>query len=238
MSVFYNVLMEKSAQRQEREDQQQGLSLGQKAGVGAAGLAGTIGGQIGLGLAGKASPTFGNYMSTFHGGEAYQAKKRSMEASREAALDSLEKTRKLPGLYGSVLSQNTLDQLDATLGSGEIHESVQPLFKKRRDHLAKALEAESAYRADYDDALKAPLDKHRDAFRGTSDEIFEAMKKERGNINSAYEESERALKEGMHQRVRNINRGAALGGALAFGYGAKKLFDRYNANKQTQSSAV
>jgi hypothetical protein len=93
--MFYDVLMEKKAQR---DEQKSGLSLGQKAGVAGAGVAGAAGGIRGMYSAARASEGFMDFLE--HGTAKERAAYRTADAVGRIALENKRVLRNM-GIAGS-----------------------------------------------------------------------------------------------------------------------------------------
>lgn len=213
--MFYEVLMEKSAQRQEREEQQQPrLSMGQKAGIGVAGAVGGLGAGTALGLGAMANRRLGEFFA--------EGTKRDREA-RAAAKAQYESVEGRMKDITNTLRNGSLEDLRALQGNSNVPaEGLDALSKtiKAKEQQARFAPDDLKWSQAGDDAAE---------LSGNFEDILKGKTRDARN---AFTETLSTLTDRINKRNRVIGVGSVLGGGLAAGYGAKKLFDHLNQRKQ------
>ena len=219
--MFYGVLMEKKAQR-EQQDEQSRLSLGQKAGVvGAGALGATAGAGVLMGAVSK-SKGFRDLMS--HGTKSEQGRVERVNAERYRRQGELNKL---------------MDDFEAGDVDGNIRRLVIPdeaksiaaehrELQKRRD----AINAGDRYRGRADDLSAIREEKHK-----KWQQFKSALEPLRQQADTIGDEVRDEVNRSTGRRRRMALGGSVLSGGLLAAYGAKKFFDRRNARKQ-QTDAI
>lgn len=222
--MFYEVLMEKKAQQVQQNEQSPGLSLGQKAGVVGAGALGSVGSVAALGLGSqKVTP-----LRTFfdHGTK----KERAAYDTARAGFNSVKE------------NMDSIEQI-ARRGTDQ---QVKDLLKSGKDIPQGTSEAINKLRAAKTqvDALggismrEIPLNTRiqmREHLLDAEKELDDILSKRKSMAFDAYNKTISPLADKRLLRNKVIFGGTMLGGGLAAGYGAKKLFDRFNARKQERN---
>lgn len=217
--MFYEVLMEKRSQQAQQDEQKSKLSLGQKAGVAGIGGLGAVGGAGGLVLAFSNNKTvrdlFEEGTKKDRAGIAqaiskYESKEKRVRGLADfnptsKSIEELRELRKHQDLPAD--ARGALDSLIDAKGKTGLAVPPGSTPDEARWHVYSSLILPHSA---FDDALNNSL-------KGARTERSEAI-------------------EAIHKRRMKRNRrmlgGIVLAGGLAAGYGAKKLFDRYNRRKQ------
>jgi hypothetical protein len=191
--MFYDVLMEKKAEREE-DKKREGLSGLQMGGVGLASTAGAAG------LHYSKDPKF---VRNFIRRNKHDKTK----------LDLLRNQRKELAQSKSNL-HNFKKELQNMIPGTELGHEVISLTddgKLKSRHTPKA--------------TQSLIDNIPDAIKERADTI-------RGNYSPKIKAAEEAAEAVKNRRMKGVSYAKPILGALAAGYGAKKLLDRYNARKQ------
>jgi hypothetical protein len=214
--MFYTVLEKRANQRMEDKGDNRGLSLGQGVGVAGAGVLGA--GVGGAGMVGAAM-TNKKFDKWWVGGS------KKMQATEAAANKAFKD-----------VSQPLYD-LSNAVGGG----SADDVSKLKKTHLGvptealgpmeRVIDAKRNYEAAASGQPK--IDAINKRWEAMS-EFDDVLSKARKGASGVRDEALNKVNKAMKLRAQGILGAGVLGGGLALGYGAKKLFDGYNARKQQQ----
>lgn len=204
--MFYEVLMEKRAQQGQQDEQKPKpkLSLGQKAGIVGAGVVGGLAGPVAI----SKNKRIGDYL--WHGSKEERQTK--------------DKLRAMSGKIRDLVHSAVHDNLDIS-GSTLIPDNVKQLASEYQA-LAYPKERLELGTEAYSQMLDNRLAK--------AEKLKAAREALQGEADAKSKEFNEGLRKRLARRNSLVYGGAMLGGGLALGYGAKKLFDRHNRRKQRE----